>query len=411
MASQKSLSRIFNDSLAIVMPPFKYLNTNGHSNSSGLHSQPPCFVLQGEALEAWKEMGDRIPTPDELANPLIDRLARIGILAAANRENLVHEGFSALPDECLPSPVDIFDQKVLSMWAFQNRIPLTAHLELTSRCNLQCIHCYCVPRKGRECLNTEEMIRVIDSLANQGTFFLVLTGGEIFARNDVFELLEYIESRQFVVRLNTNGTLLDAKRLSKLSSFNNIYRVHVSLYGSKPEVHDSITQVKGSFLLTLKSLENLASIGIPTRINCSVMRYNFEDIPNIKREIADRLGFPIRFDSAIYPRDDGSTDNLDIKLSPSQETAFKSFNSVSQPNDSIEEDLPSLCKAGFSFLSVSEDGSVYPCPKMRKVSAACIGNIALTPLSKLWNNSQQLTKLRSRIDRQLSQCDVCNVQI
>ena len=75
-------------------------------------------------------------------------------------------------------------------------IPLYAHVELTYTCNFRCIHCYLHTNTDRKELSTKQIIQILDQLAEQGTLYLALTGGEILYRKDFYE----IQSIQWVMR-------------------------------------------------------------------------------------------------------------------------------------------------------------------------------------------------------------------
>jgi MoaA/NifB/PqqE/SkfB family radical SAM enzyme len=73
------------------------------------------------------------------------------------------------------------------------RIPLEVALEVTRRCPLECLHCYNnlamgdLAARNRE-LSKEEYFEVLDELEEMGCFWLLFTGGEIFARMDFLEI-------------------------------------------------------------------------------------------------------------------------------------------------------------------------------------------------------------------------------
>ncbi|MGC9469022.1 MAG: radical SAM protein, partial [Anaerolineae bacterium] len=72
------------------------------------------------------------------------------------------------------------------------RVPLSGSLELTFRCNLRCKHCYLdgvhdgIP--GQEELTTEEWYDLLDQMADMGTLWLLMTGGEPFVRPDFLDI-------------------------------------------------------------------------------------------------------------------------------------------------------------------------------------------------------------------------------
>src|SRR6478735_2820847 len=73
--------------------------------------------------------------------------------------------------------------------------PLSALFELTGRCNLDCSHCYLDIAHPPEELSTAEAIAVVDQLADVGTMFLMLTGGELFLRPDALVIAAHARSR------------------------------------------------------------------------------------------------------------------------------------------------------------------------------------------------------------------------
>lgn len=101
-------------------------------------------------------------------------------------------------------PSNIYE-RLLAGTAASHRL-LSAHWELTYRCNERCSHCYLdvlpanaeVPGE----LTTAECFRVIDELAALGTMPLLFSGGEILARPDFFQI-----TRMMRAKLNTYKAL------------------------------------------------------------------------------------------------------------------------------------------------------------------------------------------------------------
>ncbi len=90
--------------------------------------------------------------------------------------------------------------------SISNNIPLKVVIELTTRCNLRCCHCYVEP-KSEDMLSTSEVKDLLDQLAAEGCMYLVMTGGEILERPDLLEILRYARAKQFALELKTNGSL------------------------------------------------------------------------------------------------------------------------------------------------------------------------------------------------------------
>ncbi|MGB0031487.1 MAG: radical SAM protein [Candidatus Sulfotelmatobacter sp.] len=68
-------------------------------------------------------------------------------------------------------------------------VPFSVQLDLTYRCNEQCVHCYLDHDDHGE-MTTAEIKDLLREMAEAGVVILTLSGGEIFLRKDFFEILE-----------------------------------------------------------------------------------------------------------------------------------------------------------------------------------------------------------------------------
>jgi radical SAM protein with 4Fe4S-binding SPASM domain len=390
--------RIYGNSLAVVM--------NVATRTT--------VLLQHEALAWWRQLATSTEAPEGDGGPAVQGLVELGMLEAEPGSDA--NGPRAAPEsaEAATTGVPTVDMAVVNYWAFKNRIPITGHFELTGRCNLRCQHCYCLFDRKRDTLDTEAVVRIVDDLERAGTLGLVLTGGEIFARADIMDILDYLARRRFVLRLNTNGTLLTEARVEQLAKHSNIYRVHVSLYGSVAQVHDGITQSPGSFDKTLRSIRLMRAAGLNLRVNCSVIRSNLDDVPRLHDLVTGELGIPVHFDPFIFPRDDGAQSNTSGALDPAQHLQLLEFmrqHELKHADAAGEQAKPKLCKAAFAFFSICEDGRVYPCLKMKRFYANPLGDLRTQSFRDIWEHSALTQAVRESLDRKLRQCDICNVRI
>lgn len=300
------------------------------------------------------------------------------------------------------------DLSAINLWSFRNHIPLSGHFELTGRCNLRCVHCYCTFEQKRDMLSTQDVFKIIDDLHDAGTLGLVLTGGEIFLRRDIGDILQYLQEKRFILRINTNATLLDEKLLKLVADLTNIYRIHVSLYSAEPEVHDAVTKVKGSFQKTRNNLIALKEAGHDLRINCSVMQTNAASYQNVKTYIGNEFELPVHFDPFIFPKDDGTEDNLTQLIDDEMFADYDFFTGREQKSESTK---PKLCKAAFSFFSIDEVGNVYPCLKMKKSMVNPLGKVPKERFSDIWQSSKQVQSIRASLENKLRNCSVCELEM
>ena len=116
-----------------------------------------------------------------------------------------------------------FSRKVhsWSSWESGGRVPLSIGIEPTARCNLRCTHCY-VPGPAASAVHGEldaaEWKEILDRAAELGTFYLLITGGEPFVRDDILEIYRHAKRLGMLVTLFTNGTLLEPGDLQFLNN-------------------------------------------------------------------------------------------------------------------------------------------------------------------------------------------------
>ncbi|MFH1074494.1 MAG: radical SAM protein [Candidatus Firestonebacteria bacterium] len=319
----------------------------------------------------------------------------------------------------------------------KNLIPAWSMVELTYRCNLKCSHCY-IPReaskagkankaikaiKAREegeveqrCkyltlnslrnpprweLTTKEVKCILDQLAEAGNLFLAFTGGEIFLRKDVFEILEYAVEKRFAVTVLTNTTLLTSSDIKKLKALK-IHEISTSIYSLKAGVHDKITGVKGSFAKVMKALKEIKKAGISLRIKTPLMKSNFSE----KRAItvfARKNGFKMLFDPVISPKNDGSAENTEGKIGTEVlERIVKQYcTGWKYSKKDLERDF--ICSAGKNFVTVNPVGEVLSCLQI-PLSA---GSLRKKSFKEIWQNSAVLNKIRKMKLKNLKECAHC----
>jgi MoaA/NifB/PqqE/SkfB family radical SAM enzyme len=81
--------------------------------------------------------------------------------------------------------------------------PKVIALQLTSRCNRNCKHCFAP--KGTAEMSFEELIRAFMLFFSWGTKGVLLTGGEPLLRKDFGDIVESLQKHSFEIYLDTNG--------------------------------------------------------------------------------------------------------------------------------------------------------------------------------------------------------------
>lgn len=168
--------------------------------------------------------------------------------------------------------------------------PRLVFWELTTGCNLRCIHCRASATElmSPDDLNTRECLQIVDQLALFAPFILVLSGGEPLWRRDVFEIARHAVSQGIRVALATNGTLVDEAMAQRIKE-SGIVRVSISLDGADAATHDAFRGHPGAFDAALRGIGNLQQVGVSTQINTTVSKHNVHQLPQTL-ELARRLG-------------------------------------------------------------------------------------------------------------------------
>src|SRR5581483_7657963 len=289
-------------------------------------------------------------------------------------------------------------------------VPLGVHLDITYRCNERCVHCYLDHDDHGE-MTTREIKNVLDQLAEAGTFFLTLSGGEVLMRMDFFEILEYARKLQFNVRLKTNGVMIGAKEARRIRDLG-VEQIQVSVYSHRPSVHDAITKLPGSLKRSIKAIRFLQQQGLKVTIANVLMSVNSGDHAGVQA-LARELGVEYALDPTITHKMDGDTSVLDLRISGSELNAVfhnrdlvgnvEEFCAPPPPaGDDVMEGLP--CSAGHTAAYITPYGDVFPCVQFPLPS----GNVRSRKFIDIWQNSPELHRVRSIRAKDLPVCSSCS---
>ncbi len=93
-------------------------------------------------------------------------------------------------------------------------------------------------------MSLEQLKRIIDQVAELGVYRYYFTGGEPFARPDIFDLIDYVtRKKKAELIVLTNATLFRGERLDLLKEQDpSLLKFQVSLDGTRPEINDPIRE-------------------------------------------------------------------------------------------------------------------------------------------------------------------------
>lgn len=278
------------------------------------------------------------------------------------------------------------------------------YLELTRRCNERCVHCY-IPNhdkdNGRD-MTLEEAKSYIHQASEMNVLSLALTGGEPFLNKHITEILYLARENDMMFSILSNLTLVTEEHIKALKE-TNPSQIQVSLYSLKPEIHDFITKLPGSFQKTFKTINRFLEENIPVQISCPIMKYNYKNFQDVL-DFAYKHRIKANTDIDLSAQYDGNKENLNH--APTNEMIKELIESMLLSDKDWIDDLKNnyakgihykrdlennVCGAGVDTLYISSSGRVLPCSSWESYPA---GDLNKANLKEIWEKSVSLKKLR-----------------
>lgn len=293
-------------------------------------------------------------------------------------------------------------------------------IEVTSRCNERCIHCY-IPNAKKNCGKDMELsliLRVLDEARDMGTLQLTLSGGELFMHKDIDIILKHARTNDFSISILSNLTLLTANHIKLLKDINPSL-VQVSLYSMKAEEHDLITMVKGSYEKTKEAIECLVEANIPLQISCPVMKLNRKSYKDVLI-YANKLRSKAYTDFIMMAQSDCNSNNLAQRIDMEEteellsdmlrfDRDYLKTTLKQQPKSKNIEKYKKLpiCGVGVDNICLAPNGDYYPCAGWQGL---ILGNAYKQSLKDIWNNSEQIIQLRTITNGSFPDCISCEAR-
>ena len=320
------------------------------------------------------------------------------------------------------------------------RLPNNAVYETTMRCNLHCDFCWVgdllnLEGEWREELSLETLR---SAFPDKVGFGVSLTGGEIFMRKDILDVLRLFREKGYTLGyLTTNGTIINDQRadaLADLARVGFLKHVSISIDGPK-DVHDEARGAKGTFDRTAAGLRRLqqamernGGTHLPISITTTVTHEGLDALDGMV-DVADELGIDaICLNHLMYSTPEevqetlrlvGEDDPAVIQTYVTSDPGLRSdtvrakveslarkcrargirFGPRPQVSDAVMDRYyePGAALAGrclYPFLNarVSFSGKMYFCPLIRIE----VGDLTQQPLQEIWNG-ERYVELRRRL--------------
>jgi SynChlorMet cassette radical SAM/SPASM protein ScmE len=381
-------------------------------------------VINQTALFVWKELDGRnsieniskkisdqfeSPHPEEILNDI-----------KAFLSELFEENF-------IKSALNVNRTKPVENYPKTRDRPSEFDISLTGKCNLHCDYCfYANEMHNRPDLSTEEWFTFFDELGNLAVQSLTLSGGEIFVRKDLWELIDHLIKNRMRYSILSNGTLITentlenfetGKRRSRLNS------IQVSIDGSCSEVHDR-SRGEGTFIKAINGLKLLKDAGFPVTVRVTINRFNVDDMENTAKLLLEDIGLNSFGVNDAIPMGAGCDNQGNITLLPDQQlkaikimheldlkyegrinatagplAKWRSYGEMEHAKATGEKSKRrqmgylTACGCMYSKLSVHHDGIISPCNMLPGLE---MGRINRDSIKTIWKNHKTLKDLKER---------------
>lgn len=309
--------------------------------------------------------------------------------------------------------------------------PLLGNLdiELTERCNNDCIHC-CInlPANDREAkakeMTTGQIKGILTEAEALGCLQVRFTGGEPLLRPDFNELYLFARRLGIKVLIFTNGRLITPQLADLLARIPPLVTMEITVYGMHPASYDAVSRVPGSFAQFRRGVDLLLERNIPFVLKSALLPPNKNDmdefeawsqtIPWMDKNPRYSMFFDLR-----NRRDNEEKNRLirSLRLSPEEGVAVltrdaakfrKNTNEFAQKFMGPPGDALFRCGAGCG-LCIDAYGIAQPCMGVRapELTRKVVGTESAAPLADALDFFTCLKEIKATHPDYLRRCAVC----
>lgn len=296
--------------------------------------------------------------------------------------------------------------------------------EITEKCNMHCKHCSNAVNGQPFEMNTADCKKVIDKICEANIFKVGIEGGEPLIRNDLIDLIAYMNQRKIRPSIATNGILLSNRMIERLKSCY-VDSIQISLDGSDKDSYALLRGDSSHFELILQNVKQAIKHDLPISIAMVVSKSTYTQIPKMA-QLAQSLGVAkLRFIDFVPS---GRGQIADCLSAEELKRAYTMMCEIECPGLEIitpnklmswllkkpNETLLGLinpgtcfgCEAGTVIAHIRANGDLFPCSFFRE-DAFSAGNILKDSWQSIWVDSEALLPFRkmSNIPKKCLECE------
>lgn len=297
-------------------------------------------------------------------------------------------------------------------------------LELTMRCNENCLHCgsRCNEVKSEE-LSVEVYRDFLDKIKEDfGTKdkMLCITGGEPLLRKDFFDIMGYATLLGFNWGMTSNATLIDkkvAKRLQRIG----MKTISVSIDGLR-ETHDAFRRTPGGYDRAMAGINNLIEVGgfkaieITTVVTHKSIKeldalyeiFNKMDIDSWRVIGMEPMGRAKDYPELLLTPEDQKYlfEFIRNKRISGEPVTYGCSHYLGLEYEREVRDWYFNCTAGIYTASITASGDIIACLDIERRPEFTQGNILKDSFKDVWENG--FKQFRRNVGENNSKCRECS---
>lgn len=275
----------------------------------------------------------------------------------------------------------------------------TVAIDITSRCNMTCDHCYAETFNKIEELDMPSWKKALDELYEMGVFHFVIQGGEpTVAKKRLESILGIIPVDECYINVVSNGWEMTDETVAWLKDLK-VDKVTFSMDSGIPEEHDA-NRLPGSYERVVAGVDRVLAAGLFSSVSTVVTHSNlhgegFQKVLEFAKSKGIRVDIQIAEpvgkwdgikDDLITPEDAAYLRNL-------YETMGTANNGQPMINRDVYCGDCDHCPAGTEFMSISANGEVLSCNFLQfslgNVKNGSIAKMRADLLTSPWFNGKQ----------------------
>ena len=310
-------------------------------------------------------------------------------------KNVIDEILSLNENEILRYLVFRYKYEIFPLVKKLDKYPPYLQIEPSSICNYRCVFCFETDKTftnkkngfmGKMDINLFK--NIIDQIHGNIEFISLASRGEPLANPDIPKMLEYCSNKFLNLKINTNASLLDEKKIHAILA-GGVKTLVFSADAADEKLYSEL-RVNGDLKKVLKNIEKFQNIrekqysknSIITRVSGVKFndKQNFDEMIKLWSGLVDQVAF--------------------VDYNPWE-------NSYQKPSNDIQEPCSDLWRRMFIWW----DGKINPCDVDYK-SFLSVGNIKDNSISNLWLSKQYNEYREEHLNsnrKKIKPCNSCTV--